>query len=97
MYVPFSMNAMCSPYLQINIRIDRQGVARIAGFSSATIALEPDIALEDIDGSAEISALRWCSPEILQPDSFWLTKPTTTKASDVYAFGMLAYEVAPPF
>lgn len=97
MYVPFPINALCSLCLQINIRIDEKGSARIAGFSSATILLERDIALEDIDESVESNVSRWCSPEILHPGSFGLTKARATKASDIYAFGMLVYEVSPAF
>ena len=51
--------------------------------------------LEDVDESVEPHASRWCSPEILHPDSFGLAKARLTKASDIYAFGMLAYEVGP--
>lgn len=91
------MDDLFSLYLQANIRIDEQGVARIAEFSSATIILERDIAFEDIDESAESNVSRWCSPEILHPGSFGLTKEKATKASDMYAFGMLAYEVGPAF
>ena len=93
MDVPFLMNTPCSPYPQSNIRIDEQGTARITGFSSATIMVEPDIASEDIDESVDSSLSRWCSPEILHPGSFGSTKARATKASDMYAFGMLAYEV----
>jgi len=83
--------------LQKNIRVDDQGTARIAGFASATIILQPDIELEDIDESGESNVSRWCSPEILHPGGFELTKARATKASDMYAFGMLAYEVGPVF
>ena len=97
MCIPFAMNFLCSLCLQNSIRIDKQGVARIAEFASATMILEPDIALEDIDESAEVSVPRWCSPEILHPGILGLTKARFTKASDIYAFGMLAYEVGPAF
>ena len=95
MYVPFSVNTLYSSYLQINIHIDERGSARIAGFAFATIALESGFTLEDVDEAVEPNASRWCSPEILHPDSFGLTRARLTKASDVYAFGMLAYEVGP--
>ena len=80
--------------LQTNIRIDGQGIARIAGFASATLALGPGIALEDIDLGVESNVSRWCSPEMLHPDGFDLAEARTLKARDVYAFGMLAYEVS---
>ena len=59
--------------------------------------VERDIAFEDTDESAESNVSRWCSPETLHPGSFGLTKAKVTKASDMYAFGMLAYEVGPTF
>ena len=89
------MNAMCSPYFQNNILIDGQEVARIAEFASATMI--PDIALEGIGESVGASVSRWCSPEILHPGTLGLTKVKFTRASDIYAFGMLAYEVGPAF
>jgi hypothetical protein len=80
----------------MNIRIDNQGTARIAGFASASMFPQPDIVLEDIDEFVESNVSRWCSPEILHPGGFGLTA-RATKASDMYAFGMLAYEVGPTF
>ena len=96
MDVAFSVVDLYSLCLQTNIRIDDQGTARIAGFASASISLQPNLVLEDIDESVEYVS-RWCSPEILCPKDFGLTKARATKASDVYAFGMLAYEVGPAF
>jgi serine/threonine protein kinase len=61
------------------------------------VILEPDVAFEDIDESVEPNASRWYSPEILRPDGFGLTEETAAKAGDMYAFGMLAYEVGPTF
>ena len=95
MGVSFLTVVLRSPYLQGNIRIDDQGTARIAGFSSATIILQADLEHEDIDESIESSVARWCSPELLHPGSFGSTKARATKASDMYAFAMLAYEVGP--
>jgi len=91
------MDVLCSLHLQKNIRIDGRGVAQIAEFASATMILESDTALEDIDESVEANMSRWCSPEILHPGSFGLTEAKVTKASDIYAFGMLAYEVGLAF
>ncbi|KAF9784466.1 kinase-like domain-containing protein [Thelephora terrestris] len=65
-----------------NIRIDDQGTAKIAGFASATL---PNITSEDFDDSGRSDVSRWSSPEICHGNGL-------TEASDVYAFGMLAYE-----
>ena len=51
--------------LYANIRIDEQGAARITGFASAPIMVEPNITLEDIDESIESDLSRWGSPEVL--------------------------------
>ena len=91
------MAALYSLYLQKNIRIDDKGTARIAGFASATITIRPDIPLGDVDESVESNVSRWCSPEILHPGGFGSAKARITKASDMYAFGILAYEVGPIF
>ena len=85
------MTALWLTLPQTNIRIDDKGAAKIAGFASATL---PNITSEDIDEPVES---RWCSPELLHPGPFGLAKAKTTKASDVYAFGMLAYEVSSSF
>ena len=77
--------------MQTNIRIDDKGTARIAGFASATLS---NITLEDVGEPVET---RWCSPELLHPGAFGLTRAKPTKSSDIYAFGMLAYEVGSSF
>jgi serine/threonine protein kinase len=81
---------LCS---QANIRIDGQGTTRIAGFASATLP-DIDITPEGVDVLVEA---RWCSPELLQPGANGLNKARATKASDMYAFGMLAYEASSGF
>jgi len=93
----FPITTLHSLDSQTNIRIDGQGTARIAGFASATIILQAGIALEDVDESVESNVSRWHGPEILRPGSSGSTKARATKASDMYAFGMLAYEVGPHF
>lgn len=81
----FLITTLCSLCFQANIRIDDQGTARIAGFASAMF---PNIVSQGVDDSAGFTVSRWCSPETLRAGSSELTK-----ASDIYAFGMLAYEV----
>jgi serine/threonine protein kinase len=36
---------------------------------------------------------RWMAPELLDPKSFGLANCTPTTMSDIYAFGMVVYEV----
>lgn len=73
-----------------NIRVDDKGTARIAGFASAVFLPESNATLNDGDAPSEFTESRWCSPEILHPG---FTGEKATKAIDIYAFGMLAYEV----
>ena len=37
---------------------------------------------------------RWTSPELLDPDSFGVIGDRPTKKSDIYALGMVVYEVS---
>lgn len=97
MNIWFSMIASYSQWLQANIRVDDKGTARIAGFASAVFLPESNATSNDDDESFEFSESRWCSPEILHPGSFGSTRAKATKAVDIYAFGMLAYEVCPNF
>lgn len=80
MFIPF----------QENILVDLCGTARIAGFGSALILGHATVWSEM---SAERS-FRGSAPELVCPERFGLGYPHGTKASDVYAFGVLAWEVS---
>ena len=76
-------------FFQTNVLVDSDGTPRIAGLGSALIQSSGPVALSE--GSFELT--RCSAPELVNPDAFGLPGPQTTKASDMYAFGVLAYEV----
>ena len=77
-------------FLQMNVLVDSEGTPRIAGLGSASVDLQscPEAWSE---GPHELTRCR--APELVNPEGFGLSKPQTTKASDVYALGVLAYQV----
>ena len=79
-----------SPGSKTNILIDNDGHARLSGFNLIAIAAGQSI---DISSWTEGGTIRWMSPELLNPESFGLTKSRPTKESDSYALGMVIYEV----
>ena len=74
-------------FAQTNILIDSGGHARIAGLG--TVLLPSTISGVDID-----RFFHGAAPELVDPQRFRLTNARPTTASDVYAFGALAWEVS---
>ena len=82
------------PVSQANILVDKDGAPRIGGFGNAFILPNPTArTAEDRMGTNGLS--RACAPELTVPGtSRDVTDPTPrTKASDMYAFGVMAFEV----
>ena len=74
-------------FVQMNIFIDSCGRARIAGLGAALLpSTMPGV---DID-----RFFHGAAPELVDPQRFRLTDTGATTASDVYAFGVLAWEVS---
>lgn len=73
---------------QTNVLVDSEGVPRIAGLGSASLQSSPLVWSEDLHGFSPYSA-----PELGDPQAFDLPNARTTKASDIYAFGVLACQV----
>ena len=87
-YSPLSHHTFTPTFLQMNVLVGSDGVPRIVGLGSAFIPSFP------VGWSEEPSELTRCSaPELVNPGAFGLHKSQTTKQSDTYAFGVLAYEV----
>ena len=74
-------------FFQTNILIDPEGHARIAGLGVALISSPvPGV---DIDRSFHGAA-----PELVDPQHVGSSNTGATKASDVYAFAVLSWEVS---
>ena len=82
---------------QANVLINRDGHACLADFSLLTMAPDQStLMLSCVKGGT----IRWMSPELIDPGSFYLKETRPTKESDCYALGMVIYEVltgATPF
>ena len=81
---------LCSPGPKTNILIDQGGHACITDFgSTATTSDQSTFSPSCI----EDDAIRWMSPELLDPGMFGLKESRPTKESDCYALGMVTFEV----
>ena len=72
-----------------NILVDKDGVACLGGLSSAFV---PSLH----GGWSDVTTERWfcgIAPELINPGAFGFPHARTTKATDVFAFGMLVWEV----
>jgi len=82
-------SARSSPNRKANILINHAGHACLAGFSLLTIASDQPTTPSVVTGDA----IRWMSPELINPSKFNLEEGRPTKRSDCYALGMVIYEV----
>lgn len=73
---------------QGNILVDLDGITRIAGLGSALILGHTTVLPEMSIGWS----FRGSAPELMYPGEFGLSHPQNSKASDIYAFGVLAWE-----
>ena len=74
-------------FFQTNILVDADGHARVAGLGATSVpSVVPRV---DVDRFFPGAA-----PELIDPQRFRLTNTGATKASDMYAFGVLTWEVS---
>ena len=78
---------------QRNILVDSNGVARIGGLGSA-FALSLPASWSDVATGRLFCGI---APELINPHTFGLVHARITKATDMFAFGMLAWEVSRVF
>ena len=70
--------------------VNAGGRAVLADFDSVSFAPDQPTLLSSC---MEGSAVRWMSPELLDPQKYGFSKIRPTKESDCYALGMEAYEI----
>ena len=87
--VSLSYTASVFTLLKRNVLVDDEGVTRLGGFGSA-FALSLPASWCDVDAER---LFRGIAPELIDPQAFGLVHARTTKASDMFTFGMLAWEV----
>ena len=75
---------------KLNIMIDKTGRAVLAGFGLVTLIPDQSTSLFT---SVDDGAVRWMSPELLDPEKFGLQNRRPTIESDCYALGMVIYEI----
>ena len=74
-------------FIQTNILVNAGGHVRIAGLGAASIP--PTLPWIDVDQFFHSAA-----PELIDPQRFGFSGTEITKASDIYAFGVIAWEVS---
>lgn len=74
-------------FVQTNILVNAGGHTRIAGLGAASIP--PNLLWVDVD-----RFFHGAAPELIDPQRFGIIGTEVTKASDIYAFGVIAWEVS---
>lgn len=86
--------AIADSSVQTNILIDRDSHPRITDYGLVAIIPDPDT----VDPRGVVfpspNAVRYMAPELLNPPGFGLKHSNPTKQSDVYAFGVVTYQVS---
>ena len=67
--------------------------ACLTDFEFATIVCDPSLGMESSESVVDGGATPFMAPELLVPPKFGLDKCTPTKEADIYAMGMVIYQV----
>lgn len=86
--LPFSRHVFTAAPSQTNVLVDSEDTPRIGGLGSVFVETSSLFWSED-----PYQFTRCSAPELVNPEAFGLCKAQVTKASDIFAFGMLAYQV----
>ena len=82
--------------MQGNILVSGEGRARLADVGLTRVA--GDLGSTSVTGQQSTSSgantLRWCPPEVLDPERFGSKRGGPTKKADMYSMAMTIYEVS---
>jgi hypothetical protein len=81
---------------QTNILIDRDFHPRLTDYGFVAIISDPNIVDHFSAASPLAGTVQYMAPELLDPPGFDLKDSISTKKSDIYAFGMVTYQVRKP-
>ena len=80
--------------LQANILIDRDFRPRLSDYGLTVIVSDPNAVDPGCTTSPSLGTIRYMAPELLDPTGFGLKNNNPTEKSDMYAFGMVTYQVS---
>ena len=81
---------------KFNVLVNGGHSAILANFRSVSFLPEPEVGVSVPAAGCDTWSVRWVAPELLFPEKFGLESARRTKATDIYAFAMVMYEVGPP-
>ena len=82
---------------QTNILIDRDFRPRLTDYGLTAIISDPSVVHSGSAASPPAGTVQYMAPELLNPSGSGLGVCVSMKESDIYAFGMVTYEVRKPF
>ena len=88
--LPIYLIQLC---FQQNILVGDLSRARLADFGLACILCDSNTTNPPTTKSNSAGSVRWMAPELFDPDLAELDSSRPSRASDIYAFGMVVYEV----
>lgn len=77
-------------FFQRNVLVDNDGVSRLGGLGSA-FSLSLPASWSDVESERLFCGI---APELIDPHAFGFVHARPTKATDMFGFGMLAWEVS---
>jgi serine/threonine protein kinase len=94
---PTFLQTAVDGFTQTNILIDSDFHPRLTDYGLITIISDPNTVDPGSTTSPSDGTVRYMAPELLNPTGFGLKNSNPTKKSDVYAFGVVTYQVSIAF
>lgn len=88
-----SMDIVHSDIKPTNIVIDSDFHPRLTDYGLIAIISDPSTVDPGSTTSPSVGTVRYMAPELLNPSGFGLKNSNPTKKSDIYAFGIVTYQV----